>query len=117
MTIRQVIALALIIGVPFVAVWTENTETRVKRRGFICWIFVLLLLAPLLKVILWLFSESPESIWSVITILVLVGMAAFQFAFLRVLVRRVRDAGHKKTPCIHFPYTSSEFDTLCLSCI
>jgi uncharacterized membrane protein YhaH (DUF805 family) len=83
---------------PIAAIYTENTERRVKRAKFALWSLAFLLLfffilEPLLEVL----SQTPDTIWSPSLLIIMTGCTIFQALFLRVLVRRLRDAGHDES--------------------
>lgn len=96
----QVIILLLVggvvIAIPWVAIWTENTERRVGRRRFVAWMLAILFFAFISDVALKLPSKDADLVSMSTILLVLAGSVVLQFAFSRVIVQRTRDTGHRK---------------------
>jgi hypothetical protein len=53
----------LLVGIPMVAIWTENTEKRVSRGKFMFWMIAVLLFALLSDLALQFSSRSSDAIW------------------------------------------------------
>jgi uncharacterized membrane protein YhaH (DUF805 family) len=96
----QVIILFLVgvvvIGIPWVAIWTENTEARVGRQKFAVWMFSVLVFAFMSDVVLKTASQDAGMMSVAIILSVIAGSVVLQFAFARAIARRARDAGHEK---------------------
>jgi uncharacterized membrane protein YhaH (DUF805 family) len=94
--IWQMLLLILIIGILLIAVRTENTAKRVRRRRFFVWTLAVMLSALFIEVSLGLLSYASEPILLVGILTLMIGSIVLQVVFLRVVVRRVRDTGHRK---------------------
>jgi uncharacterized membrane protein YhaH (DUF805 family) len=92
------ILLLLFIVIPVAAVWTENTEKRAKRKVFGVWMVAVLALSYLFGSAMPFVGRIPDpNLIFGVALFVLAGLITMQVLFFRVLVRRVRDAGHRKS--------------------
>ena len=89
--VTVLIALVLFIGVPAVAVYREKSELTMRRRDFVLWIVLYLIVLPVVANIV---AKIMPSL-AVEGVLVLVGLW-IAYIFYQRVVRRARDAGMGK---------------------
>lgn len=89
--VTVLIALVLFIGVPAVAVYREKSELTMRRRDFVFWVVLYLIVLPVVANIV---AKIMPSL-AVDGVLVLVGLWVAYIFYQRV-VRRARDAGMGK---------------------
>lgn len=89
--VTVLIALVLFIGVPAVAVYREKSELTMRRRDFVLWVVLYLIVLPVVANIV---AKIMPSL-AVDGVLVLVGLWVAYIFYQRV-VRRARDAGMGK---------------------
>ncbi len=89
--VTVLIALVLFIGVPAVAVYREKSELTMRRRDFVLWVVLYLIVLPVVANIV---AKIMPSL-AVEGVLVLVGLW-IAYIFYQRVVRRARDAGMGK---------------------
>ena len=89
--VTVLIALVLFIGVPAVAVYREKSELTMRRRDFVLWVVLYLIVLPVVANIV---AKIMPSL-AVDGVLVLVGLW-IAYIFYQRVVRRARDAGMGK---------------------
>ena len=96
-SILVILLLLMMFLAPIAAIYYENTESRTNRAKFAVWSLFFWLFVFYLEPSLKAFIRSPDVIWSSSVLIIMMGYTTFQVLFLRVLVCRLRDAGHDKS--------------------
>ena len=85
------VALVVLVGVPAVAVYRENSDLTMRRGPFIAWVAVCVIVLPVV------FGVVESALPGLATSIVLmVAIACILYVFYQRLVRRARDAGMGK---------------------
>jgi hypothetical protein len=96
-SILVILLLLMILLAPIAAIYSENTESRANRVKFALWSLFFWAFVFYLEPSLRDFIRAPDRIWSLSILIIMIGYTIFQVLFLRVLVCRLRDAGHDKS--------------------
>lgn len=89
-------ALVMVIAVPIVAIYRENSGLTMRRGRFALWVLLYLIVAPAVANVV---AELLPNI-AVYVVLAVIG-AVITYLFYQRVVRRARDAGKgKRTPYI-----------------